>query len=101
VRPGVDFAQGPDRHFRINLRGVQSGVPEQLLDQADVRAVLKHVGGAAVAEQVTTAALANVGRFDGLRHPVADVGPAHALAVAAKEKGLFARINGQRYDTRT
>lgn len=79
MRPGVDFAQGPDRDFGVNLRGVQSGVPEQLLDQADVRAVLKHVGGAAVAEQVTTAALANVGRLDRFRHPVAGAGPAHAL----------------------
>jgi hypothetical protein len=51
MRPGVDFAQGSDRDFGVNLRGVEPCVSEQLLDQADVRAVLQHVRGAAVAEQ--------------------------------------------------
>ena len=28
MSPGVDFAQGLDRHFRINLRGVEPRVSE-------------------------------------------------------------------------
>ena len=46
--PGVDFAQGPDRDFSVNLRGVQSGVSEQLLGQADIRRILQLRGGVAV-----------------------------------------------------
>lgn len=62
---------------------------EQLLDQADVRAVLQHVSRAAVAKQVATAALTDVGRLDRFSARVAYIGRAHALAVAAEEKGLF------------
>ena len=93
MRPGVDFAQGLDRHFRINLRGVEPRVSEYLLDQADVCAVLKHVRDAVVAEQMATSALADVDRFDRFCYPVADIGRTHALSVAAKKKGLFARID--------
>jgi len=73
VRSGINFLEGFDRNFRINLGGVEAGVAEELLDQADVGAVFQHVGGAAVTEEVATAALADVGGFDGLGHPVADV----------------------------
>ena len=53
MRPGVDFPQLNDADFGVNLRGVEPGVSEHLLNEADVRAVLKHVRGAGVAEQVT------------------------------------------------
>ena len=80
--PRVGFLEGFDRHLGVNLGRVEPGVAEQLLDQADVRPVLQHVRGAAVPEQMTTAALADVGRLHRPGHPVADVGRAHALAVA-------------------
>ena len=95
VRPGVDFAKRSDRHFRVNLRGVEPRVSKQLLDQADVRAVLQHVRGAAVAEQVATASFTDVGGLDRFRYPVADISRTHALPVAAEEKGLFGCINDQ------
>ncbi len=36
MRPGVGFLEGVDGHFGVNLRGVEPGVAEELLDQADV-----------------------------------------------------------------
>ncbi len=43
---------GADGDVGIDLGGVEPGVAEQLLDEADVGPVLEHVGGAGVAQQV-------------------------------------------------
>jgi hypothetical protein len=40
VAAGMDFAQLGDRDRRVDLRRVEPGVPEQLLDEADVGAIL-------------------------------------------------------------
>ncbi len=40
---GVDFAKLPDGDFGIDLRRVEPGVSEHLLDEADVGAVFEHV----------------------------------------------------------
>lgn len=53
-----------DRHVRVDLRGVDRGVAQQLLDKADVRAVLQHQGGHTVPEQVAGARLAHPGLID-------------------------------------
>jgi hypothetical protein len=47
MRPVVDFPQGLDHCFGLNLRGVEPCMAEKLLDQADVRAVLQYKRGAA------------------------------------------------------
>ena len=86
---GVDFAKLHDGHVGIDLGGVEPGVTEQLLDEADVGAVFKHVGGAGVAHQVAGARPADAGGLDNAPDPVADVSGAEPLAVAAKEQGAF------------
>ena len=47
---GVDLLQGADRHVRVNLRGLDVLVAEDLLDEADVGSVLVHVRRHAVAQ---------------------------------------------------
>jgi len=54
VRSRVDFLELGDADLGVDLRGVEPRVAEQLLDGADVRAVVVHVGGAAVAEGIDT-----------------------------------------------
>src|SRR5436305_1615352 len=53
VRAGVCLVvallQAVRRHVRINLRRAQAAVAQQLLDAADVRAVIQQVRGEAVA----------------------------------------------------
>ena len=48
--PGVDFLQLLYTDFGIDLCCVELGVPKQLLDKADVCAVLQHVRRATVPE---------------------------------------------------
>ena len=48
MRSGVDFAKLPDGDFGIDLRRVEPGVSEHLLDEADVGAVFEHMCGTAV-----------------------------------------------------
>ena len=46
----VDLLQGAERHLGIDLRGLDVLVAEDLLDEADVGAVLVHVRRHAVAQ---------------------------------------------------
>ena len=46
----VDLLQGPERDLRVNLRGLDVLVSEDLLYEADVRPVLVHVRRHAVAQ---------------------------------------------------
>ena len=71
MRPGVDFLQVADAHLGVNLRALQLAVAEKLLDDADVRPVLEHVGGAAVPEEVAGAVPAGVAFLDDLADVVA------------------------------
>ena len=82
VRPGMDFAELDDGDVGVDLRGVEPGVSEKLLDVADVRAVLQHVGGARVAQHVAGAFPADVGCVDGAADQVAQEAGADAFAVA-------------------
>jgi len=50
---GVDLLQGPQSDVRIDLRGLDVFVAEDLLDEADVGAVLVHVRRHAVPQQMT------------------------------------------------
>ena len=72
MRGFVRSAQPLGRHLRVHLRGRQAGVAEQLLDHPDVGAVVEHVGGARVAQDVRRQAVAETGADPG----VADDPPA-------------------------
>ena len=60
MRGRVNLLQQIDRDPRVQLRGRELGVPEHLLDHADVGAVLQHQRGHRVAEQVAAAHLADL-----------------------------------------
>ena len=64
----VDFLQLANRNLRVNLCRRQISVSEQLLDKADVRAVLVHKRRTGMAEQMTGSLLADLGGL----HVVAD-----------------------------
>lgn len=64
MRGGVDLFELPDRDMGINLRRLQTGMPELLLDVPDVGPVLQHERRAGVAEQVATAAFTHTGTGD-------------------------------------
>jgi hypothetical protein len=85
---GMDFPQLEDADFGVNLRGVEPGMSEHLLDEPDVRPVLQHVRGARVPEQVATPQVADVRFLDHGAHPVAQVRRTEPLAVIDK-KSLF------------
>jgi hypothetical protein len=48
----VDALQLSDAHLGVNLRRLNTGMAEHLLDEADIRAAFEHVSRAGVAEQV-------------------------------------------------
>jgi len=82
---GVNLAQLHDRDVGVDLGGIEPGMAEHLLDEADVGPVLQHVGRAAVAQQVAGAGAPDVGGVDGAAHPVADEGTGQPFAEAADE----------------
>jgi len=90
VRLLVDGAERGQRDVGVYLRGVEFGVSEHLLHEADVRAVLVHVGGAAVPQQVAAAGLFDPGRLEALPHHVAHGVGTEPLPVAGEGQGLFA-----------
>jgi hypothetical protein len=64
MRARMDFAKLHDGYIGVDLRGVEPGVSEQLLDEADVGPVFEHVGGAGVAQQMAGTGAADAGRLD-------------------------------------
>jgi len=91
--PLVDFLQLGDAHLGVDLGGVEPGVAEQDLDGADVRPVVVHVRGAAVAEQVTASGLLDAGLFHRPLDPVADVVRIEPGSVSADEEGAFVEFD--------
>ena len=71
----------------VNLGGFEFGVPEHLLDEADVRAVLQHERRAGVAEQMASAALAQVGRLHVPAHQLGQPVRGEGFAQAGEEQG--------------
>lgn len=90
VGPCVNLLQVRDGDLGVDAGGVEPGVAEELLHDADVGAVFVHVGRAAVAQKVATSGLFDPGRFDRFGDPVAEVSGADPLAVSAEEEGWFA-----------
>ena len=54
MRVGVGFLQTLDGHVRVNLRRGKTGVSEQGLDAAEVRAVIEQMGGETVPKFMRT-----------------------------------------------
>ena len=54
MRFGVRFLQTLDRYVRVNLRGRETGVPEQCLHTAQVGAAIEHVSSKTVTKLVRT-----------------------------------------------
>ena len=66
VRGGEDLAQVVDGDQRVDLRGGHRGVPEQLLDHADVGAAVEQVGGERVPQRVRRDVAGDAGPVGGL-----------------------------------
>ncbi len=52
---GMHLLERADADLGVNLRGVELGMAQKLLDVADIGPVLQHQRGAAMAEQVARA----------------------------------------------
>jgi len=82
----VDLDELFDAHFGVNLRGLESLVAEELLDKADVAPAFEHVGGAAVAKEMATAAPPDVGGLDVFRDSAAEHIRVEGLSVARQKQ---------------
>ena len=85
----VYLFQMRDGYFGVDACCIEATVAEKLLDEADVRAVFEHVGGAGVPHQVAAAGFSDLGLFHCFSHPVAQINRAQAFAVATEEEGLL------------
>ena len=81
MRGRVHLLQSADSNVRVNLRGLDVLVPEDLLDVTDVGPVLVHVRGHAVAQQVTSSHLAGFCGHDVNAHRPRQVIAAERLTV--------------------
>lgn len=82
---GVNFLERSDADLGVNLRGVQADMPEHGLDETNIGAVLQHQRGHGVAEQMATAALADVGFVNVLAHQLAQaIGAEHFTLLGQK-----------------
>ena len=91
----VDLAELGDRDGGVNLRGVEALVAEELLDEADVGAVLQHVRGARVAEQMARAHARHADGHERAAHERPEVARAQAFAVARQKQPVLARARLQ------
>ena len=89
VEGAVERGQSSRRDMCVARGGFQPVVAEQLLDVADVDALLEQVGGEAMAERVDAGALANPRGHHGLGAGVLDAAHAQWLVavVAGEEPG--------------
>lgn len=81
----VDLFEGLVAHLGIDLGGTEVTVAQHFLDMADIRAIIQHVGGHGVAEQVAATGLADPGFFLVIADFLADF-------VATKGMALFAEV---------
>lgn len=69
----VDLLKLANGHVRVDLRGLQIGVPEHSLNEADVRAAFQHQRGHGVAEQMARALLADIGLLHVTAHHFGEI----------------------------
>src|SRR5437763_87577 len=67
VERALDSPLGQDGDVGVNRGRFEPQVPEQLLDEANVRAILEQMGGEAVPQRVTCRVLLDPGYGDGPR----------------------------------
>ena len=65
---GMNFLESPDTHPGVDLGAGELGMPQQLLDIANIRTVLQHQGGASMPEEMTGTLDLNPGLFDVALH---------------------------------
>ena len=80
MRGRVDLLRLLNRYVGVDLRAVQIGMTEHLLNETDVRSVLQHQGRHAMAKEVTRAALADIGFIHIVPHQVAEMIEAERLS---------------------
>src|SRR5690606_12390141 len=76
----VDSLQVLDTHAGVDLSGAQLGVAEDLLDQADVGAVLEHQRGHRMTKDMAGASFVDAGLLDVAAHDPGQAGEGHRLA---------------------
>ena len=81
-----------DGDVGIELRGSGIGMAEQSLDEAQLGAVLQHVRGTGVAEQMARTRCIDAGVFQVPLHPVAEFVITERLTVIAQEQRLLADV---------
>ena len=89
----VGCLEGSDADFGVDLRRVQTGVTEELLDEADVGSVVVHVGRAAVAQEMTGTGLVDPSELHQALDPVAEVVRVQTGSVSADEERAFGEID--------
>ena len=72
MRLAVHFLEVLDRHLRIDLRHLQAGVPQHLLDCADVGTPFEHQRRHRLPEEMTRSLLPDLRRFDLARDATAE-----------------------------
>ena len=88
----VNLFQVRDRDLDVDASGVEAGVAEELLHDADAGSVFVHVGRAPVAQKVATSGPFDPGRFDCFGNPV--------TKVAGADSCLERRLQKERPDHR-
>ena len=83
----VDFLKRLNRDLGIDLGGVEVGVTEHGLDEADVGTVLQHVGGHGVAEEMAGTLYVESGLLDVAFDPGSQGVASKGVAMVVEEEG--------------
>ena len=83
----MDFEELVDGDLGVEGGGVEFGVAEELLNEADIGSVFEHVSGAGVAEEMTGTAPRN-GLVDELGDETTEGIGVEGLAEGGEEEGL-------------
>ena len=92
---GVNLLQLLDADLGVNGRGVEFFMPQQLLDEPDVRPVFQHVRRAGVPQDVAAAFALQPGLGQPRRHHAGHDIRIERPAVAGQEQRLRARVQAQ------
>ena len=83
----MNFEELVDGNLGVEGCGVEFGVAEELLNEADIGSVFEHVGGAGVTEEMTGTALRD-GLVDEFGDETAEGIGIEGLAEGGEEEGL-------------
>lgn len=85
----VGLAETRKGSVGIDRSGIDVGVPKKLLNVSDVSAVIHHVGGAAMSEDMWANVLLNAGRASNLPYRSAYMAYRHTFACTPNKQGGF------------